>query len=141
MKKSLILLLISFLSLSTTLAGEPVDPVDLPDVVSRFLDLHFPGVHIEKAEKGYGRFGAEYDIDLATGAEIDILENGDWTEVKAAPDKAVPAAIVPPKIAEYVTKDFAGHKIIGISRKKGGYKLELWNGTELRLSEDAEPLY
>ena len=62
----------------------------------------------------------EYEVDMTSGAEIDFHDNGDWKDVKAAKGKTVPAAIVPPAIAKYVAKNFAGQSIVEISRKRGG---------------------
>ena len=82
----------------------------------------------------------EYEVDLTSGAEIDFKSDGDWKEVKAARGKAVPSAIVPAAIAKYVSKNFSGQTIVEISRKRGGYEVELSNGSELKLTEDAKPL-
>ena len=82
----------------------------------------------------------EYEVDLKSGAEVDFQENGDWKEVKAARGNAVPAAIIPTAITKYVSTNFKGQSIVEISRKRGGYEVELSNGTELKLTEDAKPM-
>ena len=53
---------------------------------------------------------------------------------------AVPKAIIPSVITKYVSSNSAGQSIVEISRKRGGYEVELSNGTELKLTEDAKPL-
>ena len=120
-------------------AGTPINQSDLPKAAQTFLSKYFPGDNVRKAEKEQGRRGAEYEVDLVSGAEVDFRDNGDWKEVKAARGKAVPAAIVPDAISKYVTTNFAGQSIVEISRKRGGYEVELSNGTELKLTEDAKP--
>ncbi|MBD5192513.1 MAG: hypothetical protein HDS88_06435, partial [Bacteroidales bacterium] len=82
---------------------------------------------------------AEYDVDLVSGAEVEFRDNGDWKEVKAAKGNAVPKAIIPSAITKYVSTNYAGQSIVEISRKRGGYEVELSNGTELKLTEDAKP--
>lgn len=82
----------------------------------------------------------EYEVDLASGAEVDFRENGDWKDVKAARGKAVPAAIIPSAITKYVATNHKGTRIVEISRKRGGYEVELSNGKELRLTADAKPM-
>lgn len=121
-------------------AGTPVSTTELPKSAQTFLTKHFPGDNIRKAEKDHGYRGMEYEVDLVSGAEIDFRDNGDWKEVKAAKGKAVPAAVVPAAIAKYVAANFKGQKIVEISRKRGGYEVELSNGTELKLTEDAKPM-
>ncbi|MDE5629310.1 MAG: PepSY-like domain-containing protein [Muribaculaceae bacterium] len=139
MKRFVTLALIAFAGLSS-FAGTPVATSQLPQAVKTFITTHFPGDNIRKAEKDNGRRGLEYEVDLASGAEIDFLENGDWKEVKAARGQVVPAAIVPAAIAKHVADVYPGQTIVEIARKRGGYEVELANGTELKLTEDAKPM-
>lgn len=120
-------------------AGTPINKSELPKAAQTFLSKHFPGDNVRKAEKEQGRRGAEYDVDLASGAEVDFRDNGDWKDVKAARGKAVPTAIIPAAISKYVFANHPGQSIVEISRKRGGYEVELSNGTELKLTEDAKP--
>ena len=121
------------------LAGTPVKQSELPKAAQTFLRKHFPGDNVRKAEKEQGRRGAEYEVDLVSGAEVDFRDNGDWKEVKAAKGKSIPAAIIPSAISKYVSTNHPGQRIVEISRKRGGYEVELSNGTELKLTEDAKP--
>ena len=125
---------------ATTYAGTPVSPSELPEAVRTFITAHFPGDEVRKAEKEQGRRGSEYEVDLTSGAEIDFRDNGDWKEIKAARGSAVPAAIVPEAIAAHVAANFKDRSIVEISRKRGGFELELSDGTELKLTKDAKPL-
>lgn len=120
-------------------AGTPIKQSEIPKAAQTFLSKHFPGDNVRKAEKDQGRHGAEYEVDLVSGAEVEFRENGEWKEVKAARGKAVPAAIIPAAISKYVSTNYAGRTIVEISRKRGGYEIELSNGTELKLTEDAKP--
>ena len=120
-------------------AGTPVNKSELPKAALTFLSKHFPGDNVRKVEKEQGFRGVEFDVDLVSGAEVDFRDNGDWKEVKAARGQAVPAAIVPAAIAKYVATNFKGQSIVEISRKRGGYEIELSNGSELMLTEDARP--
>lgn len=121
-------------------AGTPVKQSELPKTILTFLDRHFHGDAVTKAEKDQGRRGTEYEVDLGSGAEIDFRDNGEWKEVKASRGNAVPAAIIPAEISKYVSEKFKGRDIVEISRKRGGYEVELSDGTELRLTEDASPM-
>lgn len=121
-------------------AGTPVKQSELPKAAQTFLSKHFAGDNFRKAEKDQGRRGLEYEVDLASGAEVSFTEAGEWKDVKAAKGKAVPGAIVPSAIATYVSTNYKGQTITEISRKRGGYEVELSNGSELRLTEDAKPM-
>ncbi len=125
---------------ATMQAGTPIQQSELPKAALTFIAKHFPNDNVRKAEKDNGRRGTEYEVDLAGGAEIDFRSDGEWKEVKAAKGSAVPAAIIPSAIAKYVKANFSGQTIVEISRKRGGYEVELSNGTELKLTEDAKPM-
>lgn len=142
MKRILSLLLLSIVASVTAImyAGTPIKQSDLPKTAMTFLTKNFPGDEIRKAEKEQGRRGMEYEVELKSGAEIDFRENGDWKDIKAARGNSVPAALIPTAISRYVTTNYRGQKIVEISRKRGGYEIELSNGTELKLTEDAKPM-
>lgn len=141
MKKFIIMAVMAVAaSFSGAYAGTPVSREQLPKGASEFITRYFPGDNVRKAEKEQGRRGMEYEVDLTSGAEIDFREDGSWKEVKAARGKSVPAGIIPSAIAAHVKTNYAGQTIVEISRKRGGYEVELSNGTELRLTEDAKPL-
>lgn len=121
-------------------AGSPISQSELPKAAQTFLTKYFPGDEVLKAEKDQGRRGMEYEVDLSSGAEIDFISDGTWKEVKAARGKSVPTGIVPTAIDKYVSTNFEGQSIVEISRKRGGYEVELSNGSELKLTEDAKPM-
>lgn len=125
---------------ATTYAGTPINQSELPEAVLTFIATHFPDDEVRKAEKDQGRRGTEYEVDLTSGAEIDFRDNGEWKEIKAAHGSAVPAALVPEAITEYVGVNFKDRTIVEISRKRGGFEIELSDGTELKLTQDAKPL-
>ncbi|MCI9607862.1 MAG: hypothetical protein HFJ94_06795 [Muribaculaceae bacterium] len=142
MKKLLSLVLaIIVASLSATMfAGTPINQSELPKAAQAFITKYFSKDQVRKVEKDNGRRGIEYEVDFTSGAEVDFTSDGNWKEVKAARDTSVPSAIVPTAIAKYVDTNFKGQTIVEISRKRGGYEVELSNGSELRLTEDAKPM-
>ena len=142
MKRIFVMMLVAFAASFSALvyAGTPIKQSELPKAALTFISKYFPGDKVKKAEREQGYRGAEYDVDLVSGAEVDFRENGEWKEVKAAKGRSVPAAIIPSAISKYVASKYAGKTIVEISRKRGGYEVELSNGTELKLTEDAKPL-
>ncbi len=140
MKKLLSIAIVAAALTANAYAGTPIQQTELPNAARTFLTKHFANDQIRKAEKDQGRRGMEYEVDLMSGAEIDFTSEGDWKEVKAAKGTSVPGDIVPAAIAKFVSTNFKGETIVEISRKRGGYEIELSNGTELKLTEDAKPL-
>ncbi|MCI8999271.1 MAG: hypothetical protein HFJ95_09840 [Muribaculaceae bacterium] len=142
MKKFFSLMLIGIAaSMSASMyAGTPIKQSELPKAAQTFMTKHFPNEQVKKVEKDNGRRGMEYEVDFISGAEVEFRTDGEWKEVKAAKGNAVPAAIVPAAITKFVNTNFSGQSIVEISRKRGGYEIELSNGTELKLTEDAKPL-
>lgn len=142
MKKFLAtMLLMVVASVSATIfAGTPIKQSELPKAAQSFITKYFPKDQVRKVEKDNGRRGMEYEVDFTNGAEVDFTSDGNWKKVKAAHDTSVPSAIVPSAIAKYVATNFKGQTIVEISRKRGGYEVELSNGSELKLTEDAKPM-
>jgi hypothetical protein len=142
MKKLLSLMLATIIaSLSApVLAGTPINRSELPTAAQTFITKYFSKDKVRKVEKDNGHRGMEYEVDFTSGAEVEFTSDGKWKEVKAARGTSVPSAIIPPAIAKYVGTNFKGQTIVEISRKRGGYKVELSNGSELKLTEDAKPM-
>lgn len=143
MKKIFTLILmvaIAIVSSSTINAGTPINQSELPKACLTFITKHFPNEQIRKVEKDNGRRGLEYEVDFVSGAEIEFNSNGDWKDIKAARGNSIPAAIIPSAISKYVATNFNGQSIVEISRKRGGYEVELSNGSELKLTENAQPM-
>lgn len=142
MKKFLTtMLLMVVASVSATIfAGTPIKQSELPKAAQSFITKYFPNDQVRKVEKDNGRRGMEYEVDFTSGAEVDFTSDGNWKEVKAARGTSVPSAVIPTAITKYVATNFKGQTIVEISRKRGGYEVELSNGSELKLTEDAKPM-
>lgn len=119
-------------------AGTPVRATELPKEIKAFVAKHFPGDRIREAEKDREFDGFEYELKMESGAEIDFETDYTWKEVKAAHATAVPKALVPSGIRKYVSKNHPGTVIIEISRKRGGYEIELSNGLEIKITDKGE---
>ncbi len=142
MKKFFVsILVILSASLSATMfAGTPIKQTDLPKTAQTFITKYFSGDEVKKVEKDEGRRGTEYEVDFANGAEVVFNSDGGWKEVKAAKGKTVAADLIPSAISKYVATNHKEQSIVELGRKRGGYEIKLSNGTELRLTEDAQPM-
>lgn len=142
MKKFLVsILVVLAASVSATMfAGTPIKQSELPQPAQSFITKYFANDGVKKVEKDNGRRGMEYEVDFTSGAEVEFTSDGNWKEVKAAKGQAVPTEIVPAAISKYVATNHKGQTIVEIDRKRGGYDVKLSNGSELKLTEDAQPL-
>lgn len=104
---------------------------DLPEAARTTLTKYFPkqGVnHIKIDDKTFG--GADYDVILNNGTEVDFNSDGEWIEVDCGAN-AVPSGLVLKPISDYVARNFAKQKIVSIEKERNKYNVELQNGTEL----------
>ena len=137
---SIVLLLVAAAFSSVMFAGTRIDSSQLPEAARTFLDKHFPGDRISKAEKDRSISGTEYEVDLASGAEIEFYADGSWKDVKAARAGAVPSGIVPDAITRYVATNYPSQSIVEISHERGGFEVELTSDIELHLTADGTPM-
>ncbi len=137
------ILLLAFIAIaaicSTAQTGTAITQAQLPKEARNFISKYFSADKVRKVEKDMGHRGMEYEVDFISGAEVDFREDGNWKEVKAARGRAVPTAIVPAAISQYVKAKYAGQSIVKISLKRGGYEIKLSGGVELQLTKDAKP--
>lgn len=108
-----------------------VDPQSLPEHVTAFIKQYFPDaqVSLARSEREFG--GLEYDVTLNDGTEIDFEAGGDWDNVDCK-TKAVPEALVPKAISEYVKANYAQLLITKIDKDRNGFDIDLSNGSELK---------
>lgn len=121
-------------------AGQPVAADALPAAAKQFLTKYFPGDNVRKAEKEQGRRGTEYEVDLESGAEVEFDSDGNWRDIKAAKGEVIPSAVIPEAISAYVRANYPRASVVELSHKRGGYEVELSDGSELHLTADGKKM-
>ena len=117
----------------TSLADDRMIPVSqLPAVVKTFVTKNFSGKTIAYASKDVEFMGTKYEVMLNDGAKI---KKGNWDNVDCE-TYAVPTALVPAAIAQYVKANFPGTKIVKIDKERHGYDIELSNDIELKFNKN-----
>ena len=130
--KKVFVLLLSLVAMNTyAFADIPVTFAQLPQKAQQFITKHFSGVEFLFGKQDDG----EYEVYLMDGTEIDFTIAGEWKDVDCH-TRAVPAAIVPAGISKYVKARFANNIIVKISKKYGGYEIELDNDLELKFDRN-----
>lgn len=109
-----------------------VNPTTLPAAATTLISTHFPDAVIRLVEKKNiaALNGAIYDVSLSNGFEIDFDANGNWTEIDGG-RLAIPNALVPEKIAAYVTANYPALLLTAIDKERTYYDVELSNDLDL----------
>ncbi|MCR4825231.1 MAG: PepSY-like domain-containing protein [Bacteroidales bacterium] len=134
--KSFLTILMALTISSVCLADDHPIPADqLPVAAKSFIQKYFPDSAISYALVGYGIMRTDYEARLADGTQVEFDRKGNWTGVDAN-HRALPAGIVPERVAAYIQAKFPDTGIIKITRKWFGFETELMNGVELRFNAD-----
>ena len=116
---------IAALAVTPVFAGDVVVSVDkLPAQAQKFLTTHFANVKVVTALHDRDITDNDYTVMLDNGTKIEFDGSGKWESVKSR-GAALPAGVVPAKIAEYVKAHYSPYTIEKIERKRYGYEVEL----------------
>lgn len=137
MKKIFIAAALLFAGISTAFAGNdrPITLDKLPAAAQTFLKSHFAELTLAYAVEDPKFIGSEYEVTYTDRTEVDFDSDGAWTAVECR-YAAVPEAIVPARIRDYVAKSFAGQTIRKIERNKYTWEVELMNGLEIKFDKN-----
>ncbi len=108
----------------------PITVAQLPQKAQQFIKQHFPNEKVSFAKNERDFLESRYEVVFTNSIKIEFLKNGDWKEVDCK-YSAVPEAIIPTQIAQYVTTNYPETKIISIDRDRRDYEVKLTNGLSL----------
>ena len=138
MKKIMLALVAIVMSVWSVSAGlgdkYTINRDGLPEEAREFLDTHFP-----KAKVGMIKIDkhllkkTDYDVKLVNGTKIEFSNKGKWTSV-VCQTKEVPEGIGPKAIRTYVNKNFAGVKVVALTKKATSYEARLSDGVTLKFN-------
>lgn len=138
MKKIFVSAALLFAGITASFAGDRERPITLdklPAAAQEFLAANFKDLTLAYAVEDPKFIGSEYEVIYTDRTEVDFESNGEWSSVERK-YAAVPAAIVPVQIADYVKKSFAGESIRKIDRDKYTWDVELSNGLEIKFDRN-----
>ncbi len=107
----------------------PIPVEQLPAAAKTFVQTNFQGKRIIYAEKDWN----SYECRLDDGTKIEFNRKGTWKKVDCHM-VAVPAAIVPAAIQQYVETNFPGNIITKIDKERYGYEIELSSDIDLKFN-------
>ncbi len=109
----------------------------LPEKAQQFVKQHFGDKVVSSVKQDADWLDGDYDVRLGDGTEISFRPNGEWESVECEGSQ-VPAAIVPVKIATYVTEKYPDVRIVEIDRSLRGYEIELSNDVKLKFDRKGQ---
>lgn len=129
--KSLFVLFVCMMVSNVALADDKPIPVEqLPATAKNFVQSNFAGRKIIYAEKDWN----SYECRLDNGIKVEFDKKGTWKKVDCEGIAAVPVALVPAAIQQYVNANFAGCSVTKIDKERYGYDIELSNDIELKFN-------
>ena len=137
--KKILLILVAVFSVGIFVAVADNDKIinksQLPKAAQEFIDAHFAGVELLYAKEDCNVLFSSYEVRLENGVKMEFSSKGNWEEVDCQ-QNAVPAAIVPQPIKEYVEKNYAGNSILAIEKNRNQYEVRLSNRLELKFDKN-----
>ncbi|MBQ3382051.1 MAG: PepSY-like domain-containing protein [Bacteroidales bacterium] len=113
-------------------AHDKIIPVtQLPAQAQTFIKTYFADKTVAYAKQD----GAKYEVKFNDGAEVEFDRRGNWDNVDCK-FTAVPEAIVPEQIKNYVAANHPGALITKIDKERYGYEIELSNSLELKFDRN-----
>lgn len=105
---------------------------ELPASAKTFVSTYFDSAKVATAYKD----GNEYEVMLSNGVRIDFNRSGEWTDVDAPLNEALPTGFYPKTIDAYLLANMNGAGINEISKERYGYDVELVTGIDLRFDSE-----
>lgn len=138
MKKIFLTAALLVAGITVTLAGNdrPITVDKLPVAAQNFLKSYFSDLTVAYAVEDPQFAGSEYEVTYTDRTEVEFDTKGEWTSVDRK-YTAVPAAIVPKQITDYVAKsNFPNQEIRKIERNAYTWEIELTNGLEIKFDRN-----
>ena len=133
--KFFLFLLICVMMSASCVADDRIIPVSqLPAAAQSFVKKTFPGRTISYAQVDRDGISKTYEVRLDDGTEVKFDKKGNWDKVDCE-FKAVPAALVPAAVANYVKANFPGVFVVKVDKERYGYEIELSNELELKFDK------
>lgn len=109
---------------------KPVSMTQLPTTAQQLIKKYFSKKKVALAKQETGLFEKSYDVVFNNGEKVEFDRRGNWTEIDCKMS-AVPVALVPAKIAQYVKSTYPGTKILKIEKDDNRYEIKLSNRLEI----------
>ena len=133
MKKFFLVAFTLFVALSNVNADERdkvITKEQLPTAAQSLLTTHFSSLKISLVKEDREFISRNYEVIFTDGTKVEFTRNGEWKELDCR-KSAVPAALIPASIKNFVTERYPDAKILQIDRDSNDYEVKLSNKLEL----------
>lgn len=133
MKKLVFLLVCLFTLQSVARADDdkPIQVTQMPQTAQQFIKQHFADSKVALAKMESDFLYKSYEVIFTNGNKVEFDKKGSWTEVDCKYG-AVPVAVIPAAIQNYVKSNYPETTILKIERDKKDYEVKLSNRIELK---------
>lgn len=107
-----------------------VPAAKLPTEAQSFLRQAYPDADVALVRWDLDELRVTYTAFFADGTRVAFRRNGEWKSIEGK-FRPVPEGTVPPPIADFVARNFAGAQVYEIARGRRAWKVELTNSVEL----------
>lgn len=142
--KTFIISLILALAAAVPAAASPdmgddkaIHPSRLPKAALQTINTHMRGRKIALAKVESELFSKSYTVIFTNGEKIEFDGRGRWTEIKCK-RSAVPATLVPARIAAYIRENYPDCRILETERDDDEYEVKLSNYLEVTFNKKFE---
>lgn len=112
----------------------PIEVKQLPTTARQTLNNHFKSAKVALVTKEREGLGCTYEVTFSNGDQIEFDKNGQWTDIDCKRTQ-VPGALVPSAVRNYVRANYAGSRVLELSRDRKGYEVKLSNRMELEFDK------
>ena len=102
----------------------------LPAAVQSFLKTYFPTVEVVLIKQETEVKTTTYKIYTHDGFTIEVDQEGVWLEIETKQNQAIPIALIPDLITNYIQTYYRDFKHTGIEKDKKGYEVEVKKGNQ-----------
>jgi len=107
-------------------------PTEVPGAIQSYVKKHFAGQTIAQAKLDVDGLKKEYEIKLSDQTKLEFTDKHKITKIDA--NKALPASVVPQKIAQYVKANYPNHSIIEWKKDERKQEIKLDNKLEMEFN-------
>lgn len=108
----------------------PIPQTALPKPAQTFLQVNFGGKDVSYVKSDGLFFFKTFELYLVDGTKIEFDFQGDWEEINSL-NTELPSRILPQEIQTYLHQRHPGNFVVGVSRNRFGYSIELDNDLEI----------